>query len=339
MALKWVEGFESYNGLVSFLQHRYATVIGSSLAFVPGRAIGQALQMNGSEVTTPAFSNHATWTVGLAFKNNNLSTSNTFMPVIEVRDGTTSQITASFNPSTKVWRISRGTTVLATGTFVLTTGYWYYVELQVLCDTVSGTVELKVNTVSDATFSGNTAPSGNNYANKIALKGPTATGIGGNYYVDDYYINDGSGVVNNDFLGDMKVEAVNVIESGNSAQWGVNILNTPNFQAVQVLNDGLYIQSNIASDVDTYTTSNLNKITSNIAGVQVINWSRNTDSTTHAIRSVARISSTDYESTDITINDTAFKAFQYIWETNPDSTIAWTVGDIGTTEFGVKLQS
>lgn len=339
MALKWVDGFESYNGLVNYIQYRYGTVNAPTISFVPGRAIGQALQMNGNEIVTPAFSNDDAWTVGMAFKNNNLANVNTFMPVLEVRDGTTAQITASFNPSTKIWRVQRGATVLGTGTFALTTGYWYYIELQVVVDPTVGAAVLKVNTVTDVTFAGNTQVTINNYANRIALRGPAAVGIGGNFHVDDIYMNDGTGAVNNGFLGDMKVEAVTVLESGFSAQWDVNVINTPNFQCVQVLNDGLYIQSNTAGDIDLYTTSNLNKITSNIAGVQTIHWSRNTDSTTHAIRSCVRQGGTTYESSDITINDTAFKAFQYIWEEDPDTSAAWLVAGVNSAEFGVKLQS
>ena len=64
--------------------------------------------------------------------------------------------------------------------------------------------------------------------------------IGGGYLIDDLYINNGAGAVNNSFLGDMKVESVNVIAGGVDTQWGVNVPNTPNYQAVQVLADGIY---------------------------------------------------------------------------------------------------
>ena len=46
MALRWVEGFESYSNLISFVQHRYQTFIGPSSTFQPGRAVGNCLQFN-----------------------------------------------------------------------------------------------------------------------------------------------------------------------------------------------------------------------------------------------------------------------------------------------------
>ncbi len=339
MALRWVEGFESYSNLVQFLPFRYATFVGPNATFVPGRAIGNALSFNGTSFATPTFSNNATWIVGFAFRNTNLGASNINMPLVDIRDATTAQLTLAFNPSTKVVVLLRGSTVLGTGTFVMTTGAWYYIEISGFIDPTIGAVTVKVNTVSDITFSGNTQVSINNYANNINFRGPAAVGLGGAYAIDDIYINDGSGVVNNTFLGDMKVEAVNVLQGGDETQWGVNVLNTPNFQAVQVLNDGLYIQSNTAGNKDAYTTSALNRITGSIAGVSAVYWTRNTDSTVHTIQSLARISATDYFGSATSITDTAFKAYQYIWEQDPSTVAAWSVSGVGTTQFGVKLNS
>jgi len=341
MALRWVEGFESYSNLINFVQYRYASFVGGSSTFAPGRALGNSLNFIGNSLVTPTFGNQAEWFTGFAFRNVNLGTSNIQMPVLEVRDGTTVQVTLSFNPSTRVFSVYRGplTTLLGTGTFVLTTGAWYYIELDALIDSAVGAANLHVNTVSDITFSGNTQVSANSYANTFAWKGPLAVGLGGAYQLDDIYINDSTGGANNTFLGDMKVEAVNVIDSGNYAQWGVNVPGTPNFQAVQVLNDGLYISSNTAGQKDSYVCSNLNKITSDVAGVSAVYWGRNTDSTVHTINSLIRTGGTDYLGTAISITDTAFKAYQEIWEQDPSTSAQWTVNGVGAAEFGVKLNS
>lgn len=340
MALKWVEGFESYSNLINFLQYRYASFTGASASFQPGRAIGNCLQFNGTSFITPLFDDHANWIVGFAFRNVNLGASNINMPIVNIRDTTTNQLTLAFNPSTKVVVLLRGTTVLGTGTFAMTVGAWYYIEINATINSTTGAATVRVNTVDDITVTGtNTQVSGNAFANTIGFAGPAAVGLGGSYQIDDMYINDGSGGVNDDFLGDMKVEGVNVIESGAETEWGVNILNTPNFECVQVLNDGLYIQSNTATEKDTYTTSNLNRITGSIAGVQAVLWTRNTDSTVHVIKSLVRISATDYAGSDISISDTAFKAYQEIWETNPNTAVAWIPAGVNGAEFGVRLDS
>ncbi len=341
MALKWVDGFESYSNLISWIQYRYASFIAPTATFVTGRALGNALNMNGTQLITPTFSNLNEYIVGFAFRNVNLGVSNVNMPVVEFRDGTAQQITVTFNPSTRLFSIFRGAnaTLLATGTFSITTGAWYYIEARVVVDPTVGVATVKVNTVTDSTFSGNTQVTANSYANTIAWKGPAAIGLGGAYQLDDIYINDSTGAVNNTFLGDMKVEAVNVIDSGFYTQWGVNVPGTPNYQAVQVLNDGLYISSNTAGNKDSYDCSSLNFISSNIAGVSAVYWGRNTDSTVHAIQSLIRISVTDYVGSVVPITDTAFRAYQQIWETDPSTLAAWTIPGVGAAEFGVELNS
>ena len=342
MALKWVEGFESYSNLTSFLQHRYTTFIGPSVSFQPGRAVGNSLQFNGTSMITPSLGNNATYIVGMAFRNVNLTVSNVNMAVLEIRDGTTPQITVSFNPSTRVFSVWRGTTsgtLLGTGTFVLTTGSWYYIDIEVFVDPAVGTVTFRVNTVNDVTFAGNTRNTANSFANTMAWRGPAAIGLGGAYQMDDIYVCDDLGGFNDAFLGDMKVEGVQVIEAGFQAQWGVNVPGTPNFQAVQVLNDGLYTQSNVAAQRDSFECSNLNKITSDVRGVSAIYWTRNTDSTTHTVQSLVRQNAVNYLGTGFVVNDTAFKAYQTIWEEDPDTSAQWTVNGVGTAEFGYNLQS
>lgn len=338
MALKWVEGFESYSNLVNFLQFRYPIFNVPSASFQPGRAIGNALQVNGTQFVTPTFTNHDVWTVGFAFKNVNLATANINMPLVDIRDLNTSQITLWFNPFTKIFGAMRGATVLCTGTFAITTGAWYYIEIQGYINAV-GTVQIHVNTIIDSTFAGNTLTTANAYANNIGFRGPAAVGIGGSYQIDDFYINDGSTALNNTYLGDMKVEPVNVIKAGFYTTWGVNVVNTPNFECVQVLNDGLYTQSNTPTQMDSFECSSLNKITGSIAGVSCNYWARNTDSTTHAIKSLVRIAGVDYLSAATTINDTAFKEFSIIWEQDPSTVAAWLVAGVNGAEFGVDLFS
>jgi hypothetical protein len=336
--LKWVEGFESYSNLVNFLQFRYPIFNVPSASFQPGRAIGNALQVNGTQFVTPTFTNHDVWTVGFAFKNVNLATSNINMPLVDIRDGTTAQVTMTFNPSTKIFSAFRGPTLLATGTFAITTGAWYYIEIQGYINP-AGTVQIHVNTVIDSTFAGNTMTTANAYANNIGFRGPTAAGIGGAYQIDDLYINDGSTALNNTYLGDMKIEPVNVIKAGFYTTWGVNVVNTPNFECVQVLNDGLYTQSNTPGQFDSFECSSLNKITGSIAGVSCNYWARNTDSTTHAIKSLIRIAGVDYLSAATTINDTAFKEFSIIWEQDPATVANWIVAGVNGAEFGIDLFS
>lgn len=338
--LQWIEGYESYSNLIGWVQYRYPLYNVPNAAFAPGRAIGNSFLMNGNTFGTSNFSNTITYIVGFAFQNINLSNANINMPVVDIRDSTTPQITLAFNPNTKLFSVLRGTTVLGTGTFVITTGAWYYIEISVTISPTVGAVTSRVNQINDVVLTGiNTQVSGNTYAQNIAFRGPTASGLGGGYLIDDMYINDGTGSANNTFLGDMKVEAVNVIAGGHDTEWGVNLPNIPNYQAVQVLADGLWIQSNTPGNIDTYVTSALNRITGSIAGVSAVYWARNTDSTQHTIASQVYTGATEYPGTSFAINNTAFMGFSYIWPQDPSTSAPWAVSGVNAAEFGVNLIS
>lgn len=339
MSLLWVDGFETYSNLISWVQYRYPLYNVPNASFQPGRAIGNSFLMNGNVMATPNLTNSAGWIVGLAFQNVNLSAANTNMPVIEIRDGTTSQVSMTFNPSTKLFSVYSGTTLLGVGTFPITAGAWYYIEISATINATIGTVTSRVNTVNDVVFTGNTQVTGNAFANTIAFRGPAANGIGGGFLIDDVYINNSAGAMNNTFLGDMKVEPVTVIAPGFSTEWQVNVNNTQNFQDVQVLADGLWIQSNTVGNQDIYQTSSLFFITGSIAGVSAVYWARNTDSTQHSIESTVYTSATTYQSAPFTINNTAFQAFQNIWQQDPSTSAAWTVNGVNVAEFGVFLAS
>lgn len=342
MALKWVEGFESYSNLVAQIANRYTTFGAGTSSFLPGRAIGNCLNFTGTQLVTPNLGNQTNWFVGFAFNNVNLNPAVSInIPIFELRDSGTVQLQVTFNPNTRLFSIWRGTqtVLLGTGVFTVTPGAWYYIEIGALINAAIGTVTFKVNTVSDITFGpGNTQVSANAFANVMAWKGPFGS-VTGAYQLDDMYINDSTTALNSTFLGDMKVEGVQVIESGFYTQWGVNVLGTPNFQAVQVLADGLYTQSNTIGQKDSFECSNLNKITGGIAGVSAIYWSRNTDSTIHTVESLVRQGGVDYLGTAMSISDTAFKAYQTIWEQDPSTVAAWTVAGVGTAEFGYRLAS
>lgn len=337
MALRWIDGFESYSGLVSLIPFRYTVGTLNSSLFETGRALGNALGFNGSSMATPDLGNQATYVVGFGFQNVNMSGS-TAVTVLQFNDSTTTQIDIRFNPSTKVFSCQRGSTVLGTGTKVINTGVWYYVEVKATIDPSVGVVNLKVNEVTDINLTGqNTRQSSNNYANIITF---TGTSGGGRYRIDDLYILDTTGGSNNDFLGDMKVEGIAPNSEGGNTNWTATPTSTPNYQCVETYGDSEYISTGTPTTIDTFNFGNLYNITGDIAAVQVVIWAKNTDSTNHTIKSAIRIGSSNYlAATAQTVDDTAYKAFNFIHETNPATTSVWSTSGVNGAEFGVDLVS
>src|SRR5579872_2782664 len=100
MALKWIEGFESYgvtngNNVVG-LQNKYVSAgADSNYQVQAGRLGGKSVFMGGGQVLeTPAFTSQSTWTCGFAFKQDQCSAAG---QVWQLRDGATIQAELEIN--------------------------------------------------------------------------------------------------------------------------------------------------------------------------------------------------------------------------------------------------
>lgn len=342
MTLKFIDGFGSYKDVTSITKRwNVISVLGSSV-LETGRvnALGNCLGFTGNKLRSKPLGDHETYTVGFAFQNVNLAPTGNVMTVLEFLDGNSVQTLLRFNTNTQVFSVLRGTTVLGTGTTQILQGVWYYIEMQVTANGTTGVINLKVNTTSELNLTAqNTITTVNNQINGISFRGTNASGGTGKYKLDDLYILDGSGNTNNDFLGDMKVETLSVGGPGSVTNW-----NPPagydNYQAVQNSSTSVYNSASGTNVVDTYSFNDLAKINTDIAGIMITSSVRNSDSTNHNIKSVARIGSTNnVDSSSQTVNSTAFQDYNFIWETDPDTGVAWTASGINAAEFGIDLVS
>lgn len=344
MALKWMDGFETY-GSAFQLGRKYASanVTGSSIE--PGRAgYGKALVFDfpDTEFVTADLGNHATWTIGFAFRNNMEAD----FTVLELRDGSTSQVELRFDgASAKVFRVTRAATTLGTGTKVIANNAWYYVELKIVVNNSTGTVELRINETADIgpLTSQNTRQSVTNQANRVAWK-RTAVSVAtqllrsDQYSLDDIYVCDGSGSANTTFLGDMKIEVLRPSGGGNTTQWTPSPASLSNYKAVS-RNDGSYVYTSTTSNKDTYTFGDLSQITTSIAGIAVCINARNTAaSASHTIKSVIRSAGTDYDASSAqTVNDIAYFQKMFLYEQDPGTSTVWTQSTVNAVEVGLKL--
>jgi hypothetical protein len=332
MSLQWTDGFEKYDGNASNADKVYttATIITSTIA--AGRFGGNCLNCNGSgfNIITPQFGNHATWTVGFAFKN--INTTGTY-ELLRFNDALSSQISLVFNGTTDILSVKRGVTTLGTGTKVLTDGAWYYIEIKATIDNSVGAAEVRVSEQTDISLTNvDTQTTVNAYANNFSFMTP-----GNSYQLDDLYILDGAGSVNTTFLGDIKIETLLPVAEGATAEWTATTGNR-NYEAVQTQGDGELISSITNGNVDTYIFNNLLTINTQIKGANVFIMAKNDDSTTHNISATVRQGGVNYFSSTQNINDTAFKYKLFIYEKDPTDT-SWSVSNINANEYGVKLVS
>lgn len=157
---------------------------------------------------------------------------------------------------------------------------------------------------------------------------------------EDLYICDGSGSINNDFLGDMRVDCYLPNGNGNSSQLvGSDSNSTDNYQLVDETSqngDSDYVQSSTVNNKDTYAVADMSHTPANIFGTQLNMIAKKDDSGTRSICSVCRSGGTDYDG-DTQALGTTYVDYRQIRETDPATSSAWTRSNLNSAEFGVKV--
>jgi len=147
---------------------------------------------------------------------------------------------------------NRSGTVLGTSTNTISPNTWYYVELGVTIGS-SGSYQIRVNGATWVSGSGNTQQSSNASANTVGLGSSFSPSSGGNLYYGDFYAADGTGSINNGFLGDCRVEVIFPNANGDVNQWTPNT--GTNWGAVSQTNadgDSTFVSDATVGDRDYY---------------------------------------------------------------------------------------
>jgi hypothetical protein len=329
MALRFIDSFDHYSG--GALPLKWSIVSGATIATVP-RTGSQSLVCDAqNDYAAMVLDNQATWIVGFAYRQ---ITAGATGLVCSFRDE--ASIQCDVRLSNGVLTVTRNGTVLATGTTFLLANTWYYIEFKATINN-SGSFELRLNGVVEVSGSGvDTQSTANAYANRFYCE---IAGVNDAYF-DDLYILDSTGSTNNNFLGDVRVEALFPNGNGNSSLLdGSDGNQTDNYLLVDETppnSDTDYVESSDVGDKDTYTYSNLTTTAGTVYGVQIVSWSRKTDAGARSIRQIARVSGSEADSpSDIELS-TSYRYFSEIRETKPGGG-SWTISDVNGAEFGVKI--
>lgn len=240
-------------------------------------------------------------------------------------------------------RVYRSSTLLATSSAALSVATWHYLEIKATCknsisadDFVIKLDGLEIVNLSATTDTQESATSG---IDEVRLSGLYP----GNYvYFDDIYICDLLGGVNDDFLGDVKVETLYPNGNGNTNQFvGSDSDSINNYLLVdeaQQNEDTDYVEHNTVSELDLYTFDDMAVTPASIKGVGVRTYVKKSDAGSRTGKLQCRRSAANYE------GDEFFPASNYlgkdhIWEVDPSTASAWTEAGVNAAEFGIKVQS
>lgn len=345
MTLVFADSFDHYAAVAD----KWATQIsqGSGPALTGAGRFGSGMATINSRILSPAaMPSHATYIVGVAINSNMaISPSAAQYNIMGIYEGTTCHVSLRVS-ALGVITVGRGlaTDLASSAAGMVLANTWTYVELKVTISDTVGSVAVQVNGISvPLTFvtgsngTQDTRNGGTGVANIVSF--------GLNYNAaaqmlfDDAYVCTGAGSTNNDFLGDVRIQALFPNGNGNTSNLVGNDGNsTDNYLLVDEASqndDTDYVESATVGDKDTYAFGNLTPTSGTVYGVIVQPWARKTDAGVRKIASIARLSGVEEDSADKTLT-TTYNFLPDVRETKPGGG-AWSVTDVNSAEFGVKV--
>jgi hypothetical protein len=241
------------------------------------------------------------------------------------------------------FQVYRGATLIAssaTGLYVSAT--WYHLEAKVFIDDTVGSVEVRLNGVQIINFFGDTRNAG---ADALIYTVFLSAGSGAPdrlMNVDDVFICNGAGSVNNDFLGDCTVQTLYPDGNGNYSQGtGSDGNSTDNYLLVDeanVPNTSDYVAFATTGLKDSYTFSDLGAGT--VYGVAQRAYAAKSEAGARTMRNFTRIGATDYPSAvdqGLSVTPT-YTGKSDIMQVSPASGSLWTVAEVNAAQFGVEAR-
>ncbi|MEW5790059.1 MAG: hypothetical protein ACOY4L_12180 [Pseudomonadota bacterium] len=212
---------------------------------------------------------------------------------------------------------------------------WHYVELQVTQGTSNGVLSVRINGILAIQLTAqNTIQGGGQLLTAFvgAVPGqPCPVTVD----VDDLYIADTSGTINNTFLGDVRVDALQAQADGSMNQWTVDGAASA-WQAVSDADESTSIRAATAGLRQSFDVEALPVMaTPAIHGVQVTMLARKTDAGLGKVKGLVVSGPQSATSVDIVLQE------QLAWHTalferNPNGNVQWTEGAFNAAEFGVE---
>lgn len=334
MALRFIDSGGDYYSTAQILRKwPGGATTGGSVNAAGGRRGTNGLNMTNATYHKPLDA-QGTWICGLAFLLDN-APFNAGLVLIALYDGVTEQMSLRVELTSAKLIVSRNGTTLATSAAALSLDVFNYIEFKVLISDTVGTYEVRVNGVNVLSGSGaDTKFTANATADSVRF---SVAGTNGTNIADDIYICDGTGAANNNFLGDVRVDAKFPDGAGNST--GMTPSAGSNFQCVDetTANDDTdYVQSDVATTKDTYTFGDITHVPVAIFGVQINMTARKDDAGARSIASVVRSGGADTDGATQALS-TTYAQYQQIIEKDPNTAAAWTKTALNAAEFGAKV--
>lgn len=342
MSLLLVEGFEGCGTItgiepqpVGVLSRQYITYYSHDFDLYAGRFGGYSLDFTGNpNFWAVGLTTNDTLIVGLAFRKNSSLRNGTFL---RFYDGATEGIQL-YITTTGTLRVYRGGALLGESAPVLVDAdTWYYVELKIKCHNSAGTYEVRVGGSNVLSGSGvDTQIGANAYYDNVKFSSVHWTM---HIIMDDIYICDGFGSINNDFLGPCRV--VSVFPDGDdTAGWDTASGGSDHYLDVDenpADDNTTYVEDNTSGHKDLYDYATMSIGIGDIKGLSIKTQCRETDANNFSLITPIKSGAAESDDSAQSIGSTDYVIKTRISETDPNTLTAWTETTVNAAKFGVKV--
>lgn len=350
MALKAYEGFDHYNSTTADMVARFGWLqwtTGFSCSFVsPGaNSTGKALQVSSDafgdvRLTGSWAGNLATFYFGMRLQ---LTAAGNFTLAFNDNTGGASQFKVYFNTTSASVQVrnNSGTILVSSANNVFPINSYFYFEVGATVG-ASGSVTLKVNGATVATYSGNTQTgTANAWVNGHTHAPDGSAAV---HLVDDLYICDsvaGAGTyAMNTFLTSIGDPRVWYGPPNANSSVTFTPLANANWQEVSETamdSDTSYNSSSTVGQADLFTTTGFPTM-SVVLAVGVIGAYRKDNSGARNASNELKSGATTANGTSQPLN-ASYTYYQDFWVEDPNTSASWTVANAQAVTFGYHLDS
>lgn len=340
MTVRVIDGFDYYSSSVP-ISTRWTQTVSAPTYGNAGRFGGMCLSGNpsGTVIQRNLGSVNNSISVGLAYKQDSGTMVSSPDTMIRFRNNNagvdTTQSFIQINNNGDLSFCSGntlGSNIRATALSAIAWGVWNYVEVELVSHASAGSVNMYVNGVLVASASGVVTNAGLD-VNAVVLVMPTVTGALPKIYIDDFYCISGASR-----LGERRV--LTKYPSADTAQkdWTPNSGST-NYSRVNeepMNGDTSYVSAATVGAEDLYDIGDLGFVPLSIDAVQLVMVARKDDATARSVAPVLISGSTTTVGSDLVMT-TSYAVKTTIFETDPDTSAAWTASGVNALQAGMKV--
>lgn len=348
MSIAFFDGFETsmIDGNGNMNSHwTYNSGWTTTASYVRHGSLGVSYYANPTGQMRKDFSSlsASTWIVGFAWNQVNSvyydGISHYYEKFIEFWEGSTiKHASIGFNGNAQFVLYNSSNTVLWTDSVArYSVNTWYFWEFKLTVDSSNGSLTIYRDGEYQANVSGlNTRNGGSGVINAIAVWSARNFKVTA---IDDLYMIVCDGVGQNNFLGEVRIDPLYPQSDANVA-WGRNA-GSNNFgrlaETTGYDGDTSYIYTQNTSVKDLYGAANVPYTNGTVIAIGTKATARKDDIGTKTFKMTIKPSSTEFDSdTKQVFANQTYGTFSYFWETNPESSFNWTIGDVNNITIGIK---